>query len=198
VSLPLVIVPARQMSAGRPCKNREAWPALEDCLADLPSAWPIVFVSDDLWVLARVESPCYLPMGPEHTVSQAVRHVLEDRARELAIPETVIVLQPSSPTVNRASYVQQAATCLDLYPAWSSVVSVVPWSGEPPAKACTLDQDGRLVIPAAPEQRQSQPTAYRRDGTVYAVRGSYAAAGDLYGPRPMPLLIAPSESRTID
>ena len=193
---PLIIVPARQMSQGRPCKNRESWPALFGVVSSL--SWPMVVVTDDPCVLA--ESLPYdawrvwLPMGPDHTVSQAVRYALQ---RGHAY-EVVVVLQPSSPTRNRVEYVRSAVHLLETHPEATSVVSVVPWTGEPPSKACTLSQDGTLTIPPSPEPRQLQPQHYRRDGTVYAVRRAYAQAGDLYGPRPVPLLIHPDDSVTLD
>jgi CMP-N-acetylneuraminic acid synthetase len=198
---PLIIVPARQFSEGQPCKNREHWADLVALVMSLPSGWPWLVVTDDPWIANRVEmalEPHWLPMGPAHTVAQAVAHV----CKCVAVADRdgpVIVLQPSSPTRNRASYALAAVEHLRAYSQASAVVSVVPWTGEPPSKACTLAADGTLLVPrVSPEPRQLQPRHYRRDGTVYVVRAEYARQGDLYGPRPVPLLIDPRDSLTID
>lgn len=195
---PLIVIPARQMSEGRPCKNREAWPALCEVLRALPS-WPTVVVTDDPWVAQAIPDPAFLywlSMGPDHTVAAAVQYALARWVPNEDHP-LVVVLQPSSPTRNRPSYVRTAVHHLQHEPD-SSVISVVPWAGEPPSKACYLTESGHLQVPSALEPRQRQPRAYRRDGTVYAVRMSYAQTGDLYGPRPVPLLIAPGDSVTLD
>ena len=198
---PLILIPARQLSEGRPGKNREAWPALMTCLTALPSAWPVVVVTDDPLLRTKTGSIDHewswhwRPMGPTHTVAEVARVTLEPRPRV----DLVVILQPSSPTRHRADYVLAAVHHLETYPDDSSVVSVVPWAGEPPSKACTLADDGTLQIPRViPESRQLQPRHYRRDGTVYAVRAAYARAGDLYGPKPVPLLVSPGDSVTLD
>jgi hypothetical protein len=198
---PLILIPARQFSEGRPGKNREAWPALMTCLTALPRAWPVVVVTDDP-LLRTKTGPIdhewfwhWRHMGPTHTVAEVARVTLEI----WPLVDLVIILQPSSPTRHRADYVRSAVDHLETYQADSSVVSIVPWIGEPPSKACTLAEDGTLQIPrVSPEPRQLQPRHYRRDGTVYAVRAMYARAGDLYGPRPVPLLVAPGDSVTLD
>lgn len=190
---PLIIVPARQMSQGRHCKNRAAWPALRDTLNAL--VLPTAIVTDDPWIRQQaVPWSCrWLPMPATHTVAEAVRYMLTQYQYS-----TVVVLQPSSPTANRADYVRTALSHLETCPDVSSVISVVLWTGEPPSKACTLNEQGHLVIPHSPEPRQLQPQHYRRDGTVYAVRTQYATHGDLYGPTPIPLLIDPKDSVTLD
>lgn len=193
---PLIICPARQMSEGRPCKNREAWPALMDTLSALPNTWTRVLITDDPFLHILGVDLRWLTMGPHHTVSQAARIATE--LFDHVPHDLVVVLQPSSPARNRHSYVMSAVAHLERFPDHSSVVSVVPWTGEPPSKACTLSPDGHLVIPATPEARQAQPRHYRRDGTVYAVRAQYARQGDLYGPAPIPLLIDPADSVTLD
>jgi CMP-N-acetylneuraminic acid synthetase len=198
---PLIIVPARQFSEGQPCKNREHIEALAECVTALPHDWLSIVVTDDPWIANRVEMASehllWLPMGPAHTVAEAVRHAA-DYWHQLT-DAVIVVLQPSSPTRNRASYALAAVEHLRAYSTASAVVSVVPWAGEPPSKACTLAPDGTLVVPRDnPEPRQLQPRHYRRDGTCYVVRAEYARQGDLYGPRPIPLLIDPRDSLTID
>jgi len=191
---PLIIIPARQMSAGVPCKNREHWEALTDALRFLPDEWPRVVVTDDPWVGAQDERLTHwLPMGAAHTVAGAVQYGISATSYS---GDGVVVLQPSSPTNRRAVYVHMALWALSRVDC-SAVVSVVPWEGEPPSKACRLSDDGALIIPPTPEARQLQQPHYRRDGTVYAVRTEYAKVGALYGPRPIPLLVDPKDSVTI-
>lgn len=193
---PLIIVPARQFSEGRPCKNREAWPALLECVQAYGGTR--ILVTDDPWLWGQWEwDRIWLPMGPAHTVATAMTLGLEWFAKMTCL-NPVVILQPSSPSARRTDYVRAAVHLLDSRPEASSVVSVVPWSGEPPSKACLLDSQGTLVVPPTPEPRQLQPRHYRRDGTVYAVRRQYAQAGDLYGPRPVPLLVSPDDSVTLD
>jgi len=202
----LIIIPARQMSEGVPCKNRTHWPALMETVKALNM--PAVVVTDDPWIASLCDVSMWLTMGPQHTVSTAVAWVLgsgvvipfdpDDGITAAVDQEVVVVLQPSSPTRNRAEYVKAAISHLQLEPWASAVVSVVPWAGEPPSKACTVSENGMLVIPSSPEPRQLQPRFYRRDGTVYCVRVEYAKQGDLCGPRPIPLLIDPADSVTID
>ena len=200
---PLIIVPARQMSEGRPCKNREAWPALHECLQRLPD-WPLVVVTDDpmLPPLRPTQWTVYYYADAHHPVSAKVQLVLGEDGRiraqiRMRPHDPVIVLQPSSPTRNRSSYVLAAVEHLEQHPEHSSVTGVVRWDGTPPTKACHLTPEGLLVVPAV-EARQAHPPAYRRDGTVYCARMRYAATGDLYGPHPIPLLIDPTESATLD
>jgi CMP-N-acetylneuraminic acid synthetase len=194
---PLIIVPARQLSEGRPCKNRENWAALVECVTALPESWPVAVVTDDPMVTGAVSAAVnWLPMDANHTVADVVRWVLQWSYQER---DPIVVLQPSSPTRDRFCYVLAAVEHLRTRVDHTSVVSVVPWTGEPPSKACTLAPDGTLVIPRVNlEPRQLQPQHYRRDGAVYAVRAEYARQGDLYGPRPIPLLIDPRDSLTID
>lgn len=187
------------MSQGRPCKNREAWPALVECIEQLPENWPAVVVSDDPAILTRVPNigrGHYRYMDSASTVAGVVQDALV--YWPYTFTDAIVVLQPSSPTKNRATYVRAAVGLLEREPAITAVTSVVPWEGTPPSKACTLNPEGYLQIPQVPEQRQLQPHHYRRDGTVYAVRRAYAQAGDLYGPRPVPLLIDPKDSVTLD
>lgn len=196
---PLIVIPARQMSQGRPCKNREAWPALAECLSSIGAYGHVgVVVTDDPWVTTQrapksVSTTLWRHMDSQHTMSQLLRDIVP------GLPcDVVVVLQPSSPTKRRDAYVRIALDHLSADTDHTSVISVVPWEGEPPSKACTLNPDGTLAIPPTPEPRQLQPQHYRRDGTVYAVRRQYAEQGDLYGPRPIPLLIDPKDSVTLD
>jgi CMP-N-acetylneuraminic acid synthetase len=114
----------------------------------------------------------------------------------MAPRDVVVLIQASSPTRNRERYIWGALTTFDS-PKVSACVSVVPWAGHTPWKACKIE-DGKLVMPFDYERRQDCPPAYRRDGTVYAVRWEYAVKGDLYGPHPVPLLVDPADSVTLD
>lgn len=195
---PLLIVPARQLSVGRPGKNREAWPALQATLASLPADWPLVVVTDDpcLPPLRTDEQRLYLYSNETQGVAEKVRYALTTAA--LPVVDLVVVLQPSSPTRHRDTYIWAAVNHLASHPQHSAVIGLVPWTGDAPSKAIYLTAEGFLQKPATPEARQAHPRAYRRDGTVYAVRTVYAQAGDLYGPTPVPLLVHPADTATWD
>ena len=146
-----------------------------------------VLVQMALGHVLHVPRPLALEDGP---LEKVIAHALTDVAADL-----VVVLQPSSPSAKRKLYVRAALDRLERTDA-SSVISVVPWVGEPPQKAVFL-ANGKLHIPPALRRQDAAP-AYRRDGTVYAVRGEYARKGDLYGPHPVPLLVTPADSVTVD
>lgn len=186
----VAVIPARQWSVGCPGKNRDGFQAtLEVAQA---CADRVVVTTDDplLWdgAYETVRRPPELEDGPTGPV---VAHALEAVSCEL-----VLVLQPSSPTTQRVEYCRAALRLLQRDASVSSVVSVVPWVGEPPQKAVYVRR-GELVIDSN-ARRQDCERAYRRDGTLYAVRAWCAAKGDLYGPRPVPLLVTPRHSVTVD
>jgi CMP-N-acetylneuraminic acid synthetase len=187
------VIPARQWSRGTPGKNRDGFANALQTAIDINTAGIIVSTDDPmLWDDPRytlIKRPAHLEDGDSAAVIEhAVRGVQAD---------VCVVLQPSSPTLNRADYCHAAILRLIDDPDATSVVSVVPWGGgEPPQKACFVS-GGVLQIPES-RRRQDCAPAYRRDGTVYAVRMTYAKAGDLYGPCPVPLLITPRDSVTVD
>lgn len=194
---PLIVVPARQMSEGRPCKNRDAWPALQACIDDLPRDWPLALVLDDP-MLPRLRPNAFtIYCYADRTATVAAKVQLALVGQLLSDEDVVVVLQPSSPTEKRAAYVRAAVDHLATHPDHTSVTGVVRWEGTPPTKACHLTDDGFLQVPPV-EARQAHRPAFRRDGTIYCVRAEYARAGDLYGPRPVPLLIDPRDSQTLD
>lgn len=187
----VAVIPARQWSRGTPDKNRRHYRDTEEIA--LTHAETALLTTDDPVIISLscvtiVHRPESLSDGP---VERAVAHALEGIDADI-----VVVLQPSSPSKNRGLYVGCAIGMLKNIPLATSVVSVVPWVGEPPQKACTLE-GGILRVPP-PWRRQDCPPAYRRDGTVYAVRAEYAKRGDLYGPRPIPLRVSLEDSITID
>jgi len=200
----IAVVPSRQWSAGTPCKNRHAWPALCDTLT-LLSPDAVIVVTDDPALAyetqARGLGRCiWRPMGAQHTVAEAVRAALAD---EVMTPDDIVaVLQPSSPTRNRADYVRAAVARLALGDV-DSVVSVVPLPGDV-GKAVRVTPDGRLrpywadTWAGVPDRRQDAPSAFRRDGTCYVVRGELAAGGELYGRVTAALLVDPADSVTVD
>lgn len=199
----IAIVPARHLSAGVPCKNRQHWPALRDTLTHLqPDA--TLCVTDDpvLAYDARDLGACiWRPMNATHTVAEAVKFALADLPM---LPDDVVaVLQPSSPTRNRAEYVRAAVHRLAMGDV-DSVVSVVPMGPEV-AKACRVNPSTGLLQPfwgegwaSLPDRRQDAPMAYRRDGTCYVVRGELAKAGELYGRATAAMLVDPADSVTVD
>jgi CMP-N-acetylneuraminic acid synthetase len=188
----VAVIPARQWSVGSPGKNRDGYLNALECALKVANAGVIVSSDDPvLWDDTRatvVKRPKHLEDGDSGPV---IAHALQDVQADV-----VVVLQPSSPSSNRSAYCSAALLVLYDDPDATSVVSVVPWTGEPPQKAVFVTQ-GALEIPP-PARRQDCAPAYRRDGTVYAVRMTYAKAGDLYGPHPVPLLITPRDSVTVD
>lgn len=185
---PLVIIPARQFSQGTPGKNRVT--------VHVPKGYDVLVATDDPMLASGTAYPVYRrPLGDDGPVGELVARIL---ASALFTQGVIVVAAPSSATEHRAKYIKAAVHELTHNPEATSVVSVVPWVGEPPQKACTRTPDGYLSIPDAPSRRQDCSPAYRRDGTVYAVRAEYARQGDLYGPRPVPLLVTPSDSVTVD
>jgi CMP-N-acetylneuraminic acid synthetase len=200
----IAIIPARHLSAGVPCKNRQAWPALRDTLALLQPDATITVTDDPVLAYGARDfgAVIWRVMDERHTVAGAVKAALADQV--IMLPEdVVVVLQPSSPTRNRADYVRAAVWQLQTQPELDAVVSVVPMSGEV-AKACQVTPAG-LLRPfwggewaSLPDRRQDAPRAYRRDGTVYAVRGELARAGELYGRATAAMLVDPADSVTVD
>jgi CMP-N-acetylneuraminic acid synthetase len=188
----VAVIPARQFSVGSPGKNRDGYINALECALKIANAGVIVTTDDPvLWDDTRatvVKRPKHLEDGDTGPV---IAHALQD-----VHADVVVVLQPSSPTSNRSAYCSAALLVLYDDPDATSVVSVVPWAGEPPQKAVYVINGG-LHIPKSLRRQDCAP-AYRRDGTLYAVRATYAKAGDLYGPHPVPLLITPRDSMTVD
>jgi CMP-N-acetylneuraminic acid synthetase len=191
----LVVIPARQFSTGSPGKNRDHFASTLATAQAIANAGVIVSTDDPLLMACpnthTIIRPPHLEDGPSGPV---IAHALERTS--LDPNDVVLILQPSSPSENRTAYCFAALLLLEQDPSISSVVSVVPWIGEPPQKAVYL-QLGELVLPN-PLRRQDCLPAYRREGTVYAVRFQYACRGNLYGPKAVPLLVTPRDSRTID
>lgn len=188
------VIPARMWSVGTPGKNRDGFDNALHAARAIATAGVLVSTDDPmLWEVdgaTVIKRPQHLEDGDSGAV---IAHALAD----VHDADVCVVLQPSSPTLNRASYCHAAILKLIHDPDATSVVSVVPWGGEPPQKAVYV-QGGLLRIPHPVQRRQDCAPAYRRDGTLYAVRATYAKAGDLYGPRPVPLLITPRDSVTVD
>ena len=188
----VAVIPARQWSVGTPGKNRDGFENALMAAQQVANAGillttddPLLWLKDGVTVITR---PPDLEDGPTEAV---IAHAVSD-----VHADAVLVLQPSSPTLCRADYCRAAIARLAADHEATSVVSVVPWGGEPPQKAVYV-RGGVLMIPQIARRQDCAP-AYRRDGTVYLTRLSYAKAGDLYGPRPVPLLVTPRDSVTVD
>lgn len=112
--------------------------------------------------------------------------------------DVVVLLQPSSPTSNRADHVRAALRLLAGSEA-TAVVSVSPIPAHMSPDYAVHLVDGRWVAPATrATRRQDCRPAYYRDGTVYAIRRWVIEEGDLYGSMPAPLIIPAAQSCTID
>ncbi len=115
--------------------------------------------------------------------------------------EIVVLLQPTSP-LRRPAHIARAVDELRQTGA-DSVVSVVELPLHLSPDYVMRIEDGRLVNflaeGARVTRRQDARPAYVRDGTVYAVRvETLRGHGSLYGPNCRPLVLAASESLTID
>jgi CMP-N-acetylneuraminic acid synthetase len=150
---------------------------------DVPFMRPAVLAADDTPML------------------QVIEHAIGSLEREGWMPEIVVLLQPTSP-LRRPDHIREAVRTLRESRA-DSVVSVV----ELP-RHCSPDyvmriEEGHLVpfLPDAARvtRRQDARPAFVRDGTVYAFwLRTLRETGSIYGKTCRPLLVAASDTLTID
>jgi CMP-N,N'-diacetyllegionaminic acid synthase len=116
--------------------------------------------------------------------------------------DVIVYLQPTSP-LRRAVHIDAAVELL-LSQGADTVVSVQPVPHQfNPASLMRLE-DGRLK-PFSPEQahllrRQDKPEVFARNGpaVLASTHATIMEQGQLYGPRTLPLVMAPEESFDID
>jgi CMP-N-acetylneuraminic acid synthetase len=134
-----------------------------------------------------------------------VEHALQALAADGCVPEIVVLLQPTSP-LRRAEHVRTAVELLRESGA-DSVVSVAALPRHVSPDYVMRIEDGRLLPflpPFLPDgtrvtRRQDARPAYSRDGTVYAFwRRTLERSGSIYGDDVRPLLIAETDSLSID
>ena len=113
--------------------------------------------------------------------------------------EVVVLLQPTSPSKDRAQWVLAALALMADESAPTSVVSLVEIPERyRPDLAVRLVNERWLTPFTFATRRQDARRAFYRDGTVYASRRWTIDNGDLYGPTSVPLFIGAGESVTID
>lgn len=224
----LALIPARAGSKGVPNKNFRGFTPTGDSLVDLAircaaKAGHCAVVSSDAYVFPQAR-PVYtrdsdwirrpVALAQDNTpMRDVVAGALVVADALIGKPyDAVVLLQPTSP-LRTPAHIHAA---LDLLvDGVSSVVSVtrVPevfsaaWQLEIDEfdgflwRVWNLDGDPNydvLCLDQLPANRQDLPVAYRRDGTVYVFRPEIIRDGRLYGDHPMPLIIPPAESLSID
>lgn len=210
----LGLIPARAGSKGVPGKNiRElaGRPLLAYAIeaARLSGVVSRIVVSTDSSSIAAVaaqfgaEVPFLRPPELATDVTpmlSVVQHAVAEFEARGWSAEVIVLLQPTQP-LRRAEHVRLSVEMLQREPC-DSVVSVVPIPSHFAPHYAMAIRDGRLepYLPngARYTRRQDVPTAYYRDGTVYALRRHVLEAGSLYGSTARPLVISSDETITID
>jgi CMP-N-acetylneuraminic acid synthetase len=211
----LALVPARGGSKGIPDKNIRplAGRTLLEYAAQAASASGVVdrmVLSTDSERIAaegrraRLEVPFLRPAalaGDDTPMLPVIEHAIAFLESEGWRPEIVVLLQPTSP-LRTPAHIREAVRTLRESDC-DSVVTVVELPRHLSPDYVMRIDEGRLV-PFLPEgaritRRQDARPAFVRDGTVYAFWAkTLRTAGSIYGERCQPLIVAPSESITID
>lgn len=157
----------------------------------------------ELALALGAEVPCLRPAElalDETPMLPVVQHAIVALESLGWSPEIILLLQPTAP-LRRPEHLRRAVEEL-VEERCDAVVSVVAIPAHfSPHYAMRIDA-GRLV-PYMPDgdrytRRQDVPTAYSRDGTVYACRGDVVMAGSLYGRDCRPLVLSEEETVNID
>ena len=179
----IAIIPARGGSKGIPGKNKAlvgGISLIEHAIRtarEVPVISRIVVSSDDQEILAiarqnnveAINRPSSLAED-DSPIELAIEHALIESARDGQLPETLVLLQPTSP-LRDARLLSEALNKFETEGGIGSVFGVVPVEHHP---AKTLRIDGEFVIPftsvadlSAP--RQSLPRVVRQSGSLYIV-----------------------------
>jgi len=179
----IAIIPARGGSKGIPGKNKAlvgGISLIEHAIRtarEVPVISRIVVSSDDQEILAiarqnnveAINRPSSLAED-DSPIELAIEHALIESARDGQLPETLVLLQPTSP-LRDARLLSEALNKFETDGGIGSVFGVVPVEHHP---AKTLRIDGEFVIPftsvadlSAP--RQSLPRVVRQSGSLYIV-----------------------------
>jgi CMP-N,N'-diacetyllegionaminic acid synthase len=211
----LGIVPARAGSKGVPGKNLRplAGRSLIEYAAAAARASGILdraILSTDSPEIAEagrragLEVPFMRPaeLAQDDTPMLAVvRHAIDTLVAAGWTPDTIVLLQPTSP-LRQPDHVRRAVALLRDTNA-DSVVTVVPVPGHLAPDYVMRIDDGRLR-PFLEDghrvtRRQDVRPAFYRDGTVYAFRRSTVErCGNIYGDDCRPLIVEASASLSID
>jgi CMP-N-acetylneuraminic acid synthetase len=211
----LGLVPARGGSKGVPGKNlrRLAGRTLLDYTAQTAAAAGVfdrVILSTDSEEIAAagrragLDVPFLRPpaLAEDDTpMLPVVRHALESLAAAGWTADAIVLLQPTSP-LRRPHHIRSAVSLLYESGA-DSVVSVVELPRHHSPDYVMRIEDGvlRPFLPGGHRiaRRQDARPAYAREGTVYAFRrATLERFGNIYGDNCRPLVIAASESLSID
>jgi CMP-N-acetylneuraminic acid synthetase len=179
----IAIIPARGGSKGIPGKNKAlvgGISLIEHAIRtarEVPAISRIVVSSDDQEILAiarqnnveAINRPLSLAED-DSPIELAIEHALVESARDGQLPETLVLLQPTSP-LRDARLLSEALKKFETNGGVGSVFGVIPVEHHP---AKTLRIDGEFVIPftsvadlSAP--RQSLPQVVRQSGSLYIV-----------------------------
>jgi CMP-N-acetylneuraminic acid synthetase len=179
----IAIIPARGGSKGIPGKNKAlvgGISLIEHAIRtarEVPVISRIVVSSDDQEILASARENNVEAINrpssqaeDDSPIELAIEHALIESARDGQLPETLVLLQPTSP-LRDARLLSEALNKFETDGGIGSVFGVVPVEHHP---AKTLRIDGEFVIPftsvadlSAP--RQSLPRVVRQSGSLYIV-----------------------------
>ena len=209
----LAIIPARAGSKGIPHKNTRLFLGLplvaHAILAAQETCTDSVVTTDDpavaeiavrygVEVLIRPSELAQddTPMLP------VIQHAMMASGKMQAF---IVLVQPTSPSTQRASYICEALRLLKDCDV-DSVVSVSEIPDHFAPEHAVRISNGRLVsaidgaswLDRMPKCRQAVERAYHRDGTVYAIRRATIETDRLYGESSLPLIIPAHDSVTLD
>ncbi|BAS28215.1 acylneuraminate cytidylyltransferase family protein [Limnochorda pilosa] len=208
----LGLIPARAGSKGIPGKNLRLLGGVPLIVRTIEVALEAqldqVVVSTDGPDIAEVSKragarvpflrPAELATDDAATVD-VVRHALMWlRQREATEPETVVLLQPTSP-LRTAEHIREA---LELFSRGHgrTVVSVTP-TDHPPHWTYTLSAEGTL-LPVVPgnwaARRQDLPPTFRLNGAIYVFPAAKAEGDRLWDERSLAYVMPPEASVDID
>ena len=128
-----------------------------------------------------------------------VLHALEWLEARGALPEYLVLLQPTSP-LRHAGHVQACLEAL-LAAEGASAISVVPAEHHP---FKTLRVERGVLEPMIDDSyleapRQEIPTAYRQNGAIYVVRSdAFRRGAGFLLPPAIPFMMSPNESVDVD
>lgn len=211
----LGLVPARGGSKGVPGKNIRRLagrPLLEYTAAAARESGVLdrVVLSTDAEAIAAAGAAAGLDVpflrpaalsGDETPMLPVLTHALRTLDEAGWRAEIVVLLQPTSP-LRRPEHIRDAVRLLRDTGA-DSVVTVVEVPRHLSPDYVMRIDDGALrpflAEGARIARRQDARPAYSRDGTVYACwRATIERFGNIYGERCHPMVLAPSESLSID
>jgi N-acylneuraminate cytidylyltransferase len=212
----LGIIPARQGSKGIPRKNLRLLAGKPLIAYAAEAAWASGVIdrlivsteSEEIADLARALGIGVPFMRPAVLASDSspmlpvVEHAVGEVERAGWSPSVIVLLQPTSPL--RTPEHLRAAIALLVQTGCDSVVSVVEVPKhyspyflmriEPNGRLTNFLPEGRMIT-----RRQDAPSAYSRDGTVYATRRRVVMEEhSLYGTDCRPLVLRSEESVNLD